>query len=70
METVVVFGSGCFGGEKGVYTDMEQWTRIRLELRHEDTSKREVMAKDRGPLGAAWVSNGPSPPQAQVGSLP
>jgi transposase len=29
-----------------VYTDMEQWTRIRLELRHEDTSKREVMRRE------------------------
>jgi transposase len=46
METVVVFGSGSLGGEKGVYTDMEQWTRIRLELRHEDTSKREVMRRE------------------------
>jgi len=43
---MVVFGSGRPGGEKGVYTDMEKWTRIRLELRHEDTSKREVMRRE------------------------
>ena len=42
----MVFGSGRPGGEKGVYTDMEKWTRIRLELRHEDTSKREVMRRE------------------------
>jgi len=29
-----------------VYTDMEQWTRIRLALRHGDTSKREVMRRE------------------------
>ena len=42
----MVLWSGRLGGEKGVYTDMEQWTRIRLELRHEDTSKREVMRRE------------------------
>ena len=45
-ETMVAFWSEPFEGEKGVYTDMEQWTRIRLELKHEDTSKREVMRRE------------------------
>jgi transposase len=42
----LVSWSRCPGGEKGVYTDMEKWTRIRLELRHGDTSKREVMRRE------------------------
>jgi len=29
-----------------VYTDMEQWTRIRLELRDGQTSKRELMRQE------------------------
>ena len=63
METVVVFGNGSLEGEKGVYTDMEQWTRIRLELKHEDTSKREVMRRE----GIHWdtlqkIESNPEPP--------
>lgn len=59
----MVFWSWRLGGEKGVYTDMEQWARIRLELKHEDTSKREVMRRE----GIHWdtlqkIEAHPEPP--------
>ena len=48
---MVGFWPGGPGGAEGVYTDMEQWTRIRLALREGQTSKRELMRQDGHPLG-------------------
>lgn len=46
MEAMVVFRLGRPGGLERVYTDMEQWTRIRLALRDGETSKRELMRQE------------------------
>jgi len=42
----VVFWPGGPGGAEGVYTDMEQWTRIRLALREGQTSKCDSMRQE------------------------
>jgi transposase len=51
------------GGAEGVYTDMEQWTRVRLALREGRTSKRELMRRE----GIHWetlqkIQDHPEPP--------
>jgi transposase len=46
LEAMVVFRPGRPGGLERVYTDMEQWTRIRLALRDGETSKRELMRQE------------------------
>jgi transposase len=59
----VGFRPGGPGGAEGVYTDMEQWTRIRLALREGRTSKRELMRQE----GIHWetlrkIQDHPEPP--------
>lgn len=60
---MVGFRPGGPGGAEGVYTDMEQWTRIRLALREGKTSKRELMRQE----GIHWetlqkIQDHPEPP--------
>jgi len=52
-----------FRGGKGVYTDMEQWAKIRFQILRKGKSKREVLRE----TGMHWktlekILENPSPP--------
>ena len=60
--------------ERGVYTDMEWWTKVRLEVSRGGRKKREVLRsegiggdveEDTSPSGAPWVSPEGAPPLPQ-----
>jgi len=45
-EAMVVLRPRPPGGAEGSYPEMEQWTRIRLELRDGEKNERELMRRE------------------------
>ena len=42
----MVFRSNILEEARGVYTDMDWWTKIRLEVLRGETSKREILRRE------------------------